>query len=61
MIFKVPTCIIVYLPLEEIIPGKLFKKNVTYLIPWNNFKGMCQYIIVWVVLYCAHQLFGSVN
>jgi hypothetical protein len=27
MIFKVPTCIIVYLPLEEMIPGKLFQKK----------------------------------
>jgi hypothetical protein len=27
MIFKVPTCIIVYLSLEEIIPGKLFPKK----------------------------------
>jgi len=29
MVFKIPTCIIVSLPLEEIIPGTLFKKNVT--------------------------------
>jgi hypothetical protein len=28
MIFKVPTCIIVYLPLEEMIPGKLFQKKI---------------------------------
>ena len=39
MIFKVPTCIIVYLPLEEIIPGKSFqtKYSITQLIPWNIF------------------------
>ena len=26
--FKIPTCIIVYPPLEEIIPGKLFQKTI---------------------------------
>ena len=27
LISRIPTCIIVYLPLEEIIPGKLFPKK----------------------------------
>jgi hypothetical protein len=27
MISRIPTCINIYLPLEEIIPGKLFQKK----------------------------------
>jgi hypothetical protein len=50
MIFKVPTCIIVYLPLEEIIPGKLFQKKILH--NRHNLVNTLEYFFKgWAMIY----------